>query len=136
MAVENPRSGECYLCSLAGVAPMFAGEEFLAEVAIAVAGVVSVLGEAPLLVHGYPVLAGGPYEGMRYGHAWIEFPGSGLVLSTLEMNLVPLAVYYRAGQVEEEHVRRYTFPEAHERALATGTAGPWHDYPGEVAWAD
>jgi hypothetical protein len=95
-------------------------------------------GREAVLVHGRPILQGGKYQGMRYGHAWVEvtirLPGP---QGTCHFPLVlcidgnhpdqemPQGLYYWGGQIEHEEVKRYTLDEVHEHMNRTGTYGPW-----------
>jgi len=86
--------------------------------------------------HGYP-LGQGKIEGVRYGHAWIEYtetiriPGFATevvwVIDQSNGNDVrlPAAYYYRLGNIDPAAVTRYTVAEAHRMAVVHEHYGPW-----------
>ena len=85
-----------------------------------------------VLVHGWPVLQGGPHQGSRYGHAWVEFDVSDAlrcVWDPVGDAVLPRELYYQAGQIEPDHCTRYLPEQARAQAVDTGTYGPWPDPP-------
>lgn len=84
------------------------------------------------LVHGRPILAGGPYEGCEYGHAWVEvmdgkpFPFEMCKAEFCEEG-IPKAFFYMGGQIDASKNKYYTYEEAASLALSTGHYGPWEE---------
>ena len=95
------------------------------------------------LCHGWPVMTAGPHQGKRYGHAWAErvvvlrVPYEGQVREvevvecqdTVSGDWLPAALWYRAGQIDPDHVARYTLAQAVEQMDRSGTYGPWGECP-------
>jgi transglutaminase-like putative cysteine protease len=82
------------------------------------------------VVHGTPIATGGPLEGERYWHAWIEVdvPGAaGVVLdySNGKQAHIPRLLFYLVGQLAEEHVWRFTLAEAEREYRRWRHCGPW-----------
>lgn len=93
-------------------------------------------GKEAVLVQGRPVLQGGKFMGLRYGHAWVEevehhslqgkdYPmvmcHDGNQLDTC----LPQGLYYWAGGIREEDNKRFTFEEVLEHIHIEGHYGPW-----------
>lgn len=80
-----------------------------------------------VLVHGTPVLARPPYK--RYGHAWVELHWwrTDWCVDGNFGSAMPKDLYYRAGQIEECHVKRYTKDQATEMILKHKHYGRWED---------
>jgi hypothetical protein len=78
-----------------------------------------------VLVHGRPTLQRPPH--IKYGHAWIELTESRLAINTVtgREGVVPLAIYYEAGQIDPDECYRYTPAEARRMMLHYGHYGPW-----------
>jgi hypothetical protein len=87
--------------------------------------------------HGHP-LGQGKIEGVRYGHAWIEytevmeFPNYPPTVVTWVIDRsngndvrLPAAYYYRLGNIDPAEVTRYTVAEAHRLAVIHEHYGPW-----------
>ena len=88
-----------------------------------------------VLCHGYPTLRGGPHYGERFGHAWLEFQEdddtwTAYDPSTHGINL-PRDVFYALGNIDPQHVRRYTRAEAVRKLVEHRVWGPWEDDPEE-----
>jgi hypothetical protein len=92
------------------------------------------------IAHGYPRLqkdSDGVPAGTRYAHAWIEIdyerpisPAPGVACIDLVTGIpYPRQLFYAAGNIEEEWVRRYNMAEANEAARFTLHYGPWHEGP-------
>jgi hypothetical protein len=79
----------------------------------------------PELVHGIPTLTGGEHAGRRFCHAWVEV--GELVLAVADA--VPRELYYEVGKIDPAECVRYTWREAVEKALESGTYGPWTELP-------
>lgn len=83
------------------------------------------------LCHG-AVTGYGPIEGVRYGHAWVELHGDAnfLVLDHSNGRRMTVfgPVYYEAGQVNPEEVRRYTRTEALANFIMFETFGYWDPF--------
>lgn len=104
------------------------------------------------IVHGLPVGTGSLNAGKRYWHAWVEVKhrtrippevvaanpafahfGSEIVTELVVDRsngndmAIPKAVFYNVGQLDEEHVWRYTMNEARARSIRAGNYGPWVD---------
>lgn len=93
------------------------------------------------VVHGLPVGTGGPVKGRRYWHAWVEcdlanessvvgrYPA--LVIDKYPeaeaSSLIVRDVYYRAGQLTEDRVWRFTIDEATSEMAVREHWGPWVD---------
>ena len=100
-----------------------------------------------VLCHGWPTLTGGPYEGQRYGHAWVErtiemrMPFEGRIMKvpieecwdTLTDTWLPKALYYIAGKINAAHVTTYNYPEACAMMNDSDTYGPWQEPPHAIA---
>jgi hypothetical protein len=84
------------------------------------------------LCHG-TVSGQGPVEGVRFGHAWVEWrhvPSSiTLVLEYSNGNKVvmPVAQYYALGSIDPIEVHRYDCDEALHMLLKFRHYGSWHD---------
>jgi len=81
----------------------------------------------PYLVHA-EVRGQGKIEGIRYGHAWIEDDVNVYDFSNNREIIIPKVVYYALGNIETSNPKkyvRYTFPEARQKMLKTGTYGCW-----------
>lgn len=78
-----------------------------------------------LLAHGI-VSGQGALSGIRFVHAWNEFP-SGYVLDESNGNsiLMPVSQYYEMGDIDQEEVYLYDFEEMGRKILEFGTYGPW-----------
>jgi hypothetical protein len=99
------------------------------------------------LCHGWPVMTAGPNQGRRYGHAWAErvrvlsvpYQGQALQVEVVECqdtvsgDWLPAALWYKAGQIDPDHVARYTLAQACEQLHQSGTYGPWGVCPYEGA---
>ena len=96
--------------------------------------------ESLRLCHGWPVLQGDDeYAGQRYGHAWVErttthrLPFENRVheveisdcWDTVTGDWWPMALYYKAGNIDESHVAKYSFAEMRDMLLTTKEYGPW-----------
>lgn len=104
------------------------------------------------IVHGLPVGQGPLNQGKRFWHAWVEvthrttIPSEvvtanpafahfgGEIVTELVIDrsngqdlVLPKAVYYNVGDLDEDHVWRYDMDEAIERMVATENYGPWVD---------
>lgn len=92
------------------------------------------------LVHGTPKYFGegdgDSHDGERMQHAWIEItprdPIAPIVVMDGSQGIEHLIVvtrkqYYDLGEIEEEHVIRYTPEEAINTALEFNHYGPWND---------
>jgi hypothetical protein len=75
------------------------------------------------MVHADVVGTMGDVKGRTYGHAFILL-GDNQVLDVCTNSTIAKEVYYKVGQVS--NVKEYTINEAAERAVETGTYGPWH----------
>jgi len=73
------------------------------------------------VVHGIPTLLGGPYQGQKYGHAWLE-KGNTVYDPTMDIE-VDKRVYYAMGQIK--YTVTYTPMEARAKAVETMHYGPW-----------
>lgn len=87
------------------------------------------------LCHGFPVWRGEGADGLkRFGHAWLESPGSdgNIVVDPGGPLACRRAQYYATGDIEPQHVRRYTAAEALAHEERTGRLGGWEPdpYPG------
>lgn len=80
------------------------------------------------VVHGLVTGTGGPAEGKRYGHAWVEINASMCADSSQggEPVMVPVDFYYRIGSIQSKETYEYTVQEAHEAMVDHGHYGPWH----------
>jgi GNAT superfamily N-acetyltransferase len=135
---ERPQNGtgDCHLAAWQTLEEMVAGE--LGEDA-----------ENIRLVQGVPYGTGGDAEGRRFDHSWVEydvpapelppeiaqqyeragleFPAPTMVLDRSQGRNIqlPKEIYYHAGTMTEDDVRRYTYEEAHEMLDSEGHLGPW-----------
>lgn len=78
------------------------------------------------LVHGRPILTGGPYKGLEFGHAWAEDATGLIVYDTEADRMLPKGIYYSVGQIHG--VRSFTKDEALSVCLATRSMGPWDEW--------
>ena len=102
------------------------------------------LPDGAVLVHGYPRLQGGEYKGEKYGHAWVEWTESvhypslaesvqfQVVWDAVTTDILPLVVYYKAGQIDFHECRTYSRTEAREMAVKHKTYGPWECVPDDA----
>jgi hypothetical protein len=85
-----------------------------------------------ILCHG-TVTGQGPVEGVRFGHAWVEWnhvPSAvALVLDYSNGNKVvmPVAQYYALGSIVPAEVHRYDCDETLNMLLEFRHYGSWHD---------
>jgi len=104
------------------------------------------------VVHGLPLGTGTLNEGRRYWHAWVEVAHRTPIPPALKAAnpafehlgeefvtelvvdrsngrdlVVPKAVYYNVGRLDERHVWRYTMDEASENMRRYENFGPWVD---------
>lgn len=85
------------------------------------------------LCHGIPKGQGGEAQGLRYGHAWIEFDMRAIaggarhafVIDLVANVIVPRDRYYKLGDIDTTQVRRYTRQQAIKNALKYENLGPW-----------
>lgn len=102
------------------------------------------------VVHGLPVGRGDLNGGRRFWHGWVEvtlrtpltedmkamgfgqhFPGNELVTELVidrsqgQNHVLPRAMYYNMGQLDEDHVWRFTVEEAREQMIQREHYGPW-----------
>ena len=73
------------------------------------------------LVHGQPTLTVEPFA--VYGHAWLE--AGPLVFDTEKQALIPKALYYRIGQIDEDSCFYYDRTKFRRMCLDHGHWGPW-----------
>lgn len=123
--IDDERAGRCYELALAAFI-MGEGPE---------------LPEGSVLVHGYPRLQGGEFEGSKYGHAWIEwwdkiyFPGTDMttrlhtVWDAVSQQTLPAAIYYKAGEIDPDECVTYSRAEARAMIAEHETYGPWEKVP-------
>jgi hypothetical protein len=85
-------------------------------------------GDEVFLVHGRPILQGGEFQGVEYGHAWIEYIENDIhmVLDTESGMRIPKALYYMFGQIDYDKSVIYTRQQALEKLTEEGTYGPWN----------
>ena len=129
--IADERAGRCYELALAAFI-LDMGPE---------------LPEEAVLVHGYPRLQGGEFEGSKYGHAWIEWrsqvespmftddDGKPVVFhihtvwdAVSEMSM-PASLYYGVGQIDRDECVTYSREEAREMVAEHGHYGPWEKIP-------
>lgn len=108
------------------------------------------------IVHGLPIGRGADNDGLRFWHAWVEVTVSmpipdemppevqaqfrtayptGIRIETvidrsngLEIEGMPRGVFYNTGNLDEDHVWRFTLDEAAEMIESTTHYGPWVDH--------
>ncbi|MFY8161273.1 MAG: hypothetical protein ACOVNU_08070 [Candidatus Kapaibacteriota bacterium] len=81
----------------------------------------------PFLVHA-EVKGQGKIEGLRYAHAWIEDDKNVYDFSNGREIILPKFIYYIIGDINTHNPKkymRYTFSEARNKMLETGTYGTW-----------
>jgi hypothetical protein len=106
--------------------------EVAARIMLHSAGVEQIEEVEHTLCHG-TVSGQGPVEGVRFGHAWVEWhhvPSSiRLVLDYSNGNKVVMTVaqYYALGSIDPAEVYRYTSDEALHMLLEFRHYGSWHD---------
>ena len=76
------------------------------------------------LVHGM-VNGQGPLEGIRFGHAWVEYGNKVLDHSNGKKREVPKSVYYKLGKIKPEQNKYYTSEEAIKWMMKSKHWGPW-----------
>ncbi|RKZ87840.1 MAG: hypothetical protein DRQ39_03510 [Gammaproteobacteria bacterium] len=66
-------------------------------------------------------------DGREHVHAWLQWNKGELVFDFSNGNQViaPIALYYKAGDIDYKRCRSYTFAEARRHMLDTGHYGPW-----------
>jgi len=77
-----------------------------------------------LLVHSM-VDGRGPLEGIRFGHAWIEYEDMVIDKSNGKYREIPTDLYYTLGNVRKEDTKYYTHDEMIKWLLETEHWGPW-----------
>jgi hypothetical protein len=88
------------------------------------------------LVHGLVTGTMGPAKGTQFTHAWLECPHLGVVWD-VEDKIVPIELYYRVGNVQNE-IHYDSKADVIGLALLHGDWGPWdeilrnHDIPKDV----
>lgn len=108
------------------------------------------LPDGAVLVHGYPRLQGGEFEGSKYGHAWIEwhekvehpmFTDDGgkpvvfqihTVWDAVSETSLPAPLYYKVGQIDPDECVAYSRAEAREMIVEHETYGPWEKIPDDA----
>lgn len=86
-----------------------------------------------LVCHGIPVFQGAEHFGERYRHAWNESDNGVFVVDCSlygKVNGFLRRDYYSAGQLNEQHVVRYTMEQALEEIIKHEHYGGWKDWPG------
>jgi hypothetical protein len=81
-------------------------------------------------------------DGLRHGHAWVErtdtitFPSDPPITTHMDVCIdkangndvtLPRAFYYKAGNIHEHEVVRYTKLDAARQAVRSMHFGPWHE---------
>lgn len=90
------------------------------------------LGRDAVLVHGYPTATGGPADGVKHGHAWIEDgnwcydPDSAITLRR--------DIYYWCGHIREEECCFFGRVATLTWMLATKNYGPWGPVPEDAVF--
>ena len=110
-ALEQHRTGNCfYNCGMQMTDQMIFGHGDYQEYT---------------LCHG--VATGtGPIEGVRYGHAWLEFKGLAFDFTNDQHKptaIVPADQYRRVGRITDIH--EYNAAQVREMICTHGTWGPW-----------
>lgn len=77
---------------------------------------------AATLVHGRPTLTVPPRQ--KYGHAWLEFGDHWCYDAERDM-IIPKALFYSAGQIEEAECERYDWTRFKARMDSHEHWGPW-----------
>ena len=81
------------------------------------------------VVHGLVTGTGGGIEGVRYGHAWVEYEGIAFDFAQGgDPVSVPVETYYAVGQIDPLETVRYSVREARRLAVQHRHYGPWDDY--------
>ena len=75
-----------------------------------------------LLVHGV-CIGRGAIAGIQFVHAWVEM--NGFALDDTVGAALPIERFYELGQVSVTH--KYTYRQMLEKAIDSGTYGPWED---------
>ncbi len=75
-----------------------------------------------MLVHGRPTLTVAPF--IEYGHAWIEI-GDVLAFDAEREIVMPLELFYRAGQIDPTKCLRYDYADLKRWTNLTEHWGPW-----------
>jgi len=84
------------------------------------------------LCHAEP-LGQGPINGIRHGHAWLEFYDTYTDMvwvidySNGKQVEMPQVMYYKVGHIEPEKVKRYKQDEVPQMLLEHEHYGPWED---------
>lgn len=86
--------------------------------------------ESALICHGRPVNRSPQFSGMRYWHAWVEVQPHGAPWHVIDVSNglrvgMKRTRYYRLGQIDPEHVARFTLAEAIEAMERFDHYGPW-----------
>ena len=77
-----------------------------------------------VLCHGL-VTGQGKIRGIQFGHCWCEEGDNVHDFSNDREVTVPKMLYYALGNIEPENVFKYTPEQVREKALESGTWGPW-----------
>ena len=85
------------------------------------------------LCHGYPCLTGGDHVGERYGHAWLEFQDEDGIWIAYDPSShginIPRVLFYAVGNIDPQHVHRYTLLQAVHKMIELEQWGPWEADP-------
>lgn len=80
--------------------------------------------ENAILVHGM-VNGQGKLNGVKYGHAWVEYDDLVFDYSNGRKLEIPKDIYYHLGKINDENNLYYTQEETRGWILKSGTWGPW-----------
>jgi hypothetical protein len=83
------------------------------------------------LVHGLATLAAGPLAGRKYNHCWLELSDPEMPFTVVfdvsngQETVIPAAVYYAWGRINDSETRSYTGSMVVENLVSSGHYGPW-----------
>lgn len=86
------------------------------------------------LVHGM-VNGQGSLEGIRFGHAWVEYGNKVLDNSNGKKREMPKSVYYKLGKIKPSQNKYYTSEEAIKWMMKVKHWGPW-EISGDTVMAE
>ena len=90
------------------------------------------IGHDVKICHGFATGTGGDVEGTEYSHAWVEWQGLAFDYKfepgkNPQQMVFPVAIYYEAGQVDPEKIKRYSTKEMDVQLCRSGHWGPYEE---------
>jgi hypothetical protein len=90
-------------------------------------GNLPLLGECPVLVHGFVVGDYGDLKDEKFGHAWLEGNGYVMDCGSVEKTheFYDRDFYYEHWRINPQECQRYTIQQATRHVIATGADSGW-----------